>query len=237
MRTNRVHVVTSPVNIPRIEQLLKEYDADTALRDSPVRRAVEISSAREEILPILVQALTEPGCRRWRERREPDRFHQPRPTGTRSSGSTASGSVQQPQQQQQQQQHRAATGAATVASAQEGLDTQPVDTTPTEATVGNTKIIADQRNNTIILLGGAGGPKDKVFEVLEQLDVRSPQVVIRTVIGELSITDGKEFGLNYLLRSNRGSVLSQFQCQPRFLPMATTSDTGTTTGTDPTTTV
>ena len=96
-----------------------------------------------------------------------------------------------------------------------------MDTTPTEATVGNTKIIADQRSNTIILLGGAEA-KDKVYEVLDQLDVRAPQVVIRTVIGELSIAEGKELGFNYLLRSNRGSILSQFNASQ--LPTGTTTN-------------
>ncbi len=119
--------------------------------------------------------------------------------------------VRQPQRQQFSSFEFTAGSNSSIG--QEGLDTQPVDTTPTEATVGNTKIIADQRNNTIILLGGAAA-KDKVYEVLDQLDVRTPQVVIRTVIGELSLTDGKEFGLNYLLRSNRGSILSQFNQQP-----------------------
>ena len=71
-----------------------------------------------------------------------------------------------------------------------------------------------------------------MYEVLDQLDVRSPQVIIRTVIGELSLNDGKEFGLNYLLRSNRGSILSNFNASQ--LPTgASTSNTGVTT--DPTT--
>ena len=100
-----------------------------------------------------------------------------------------------------------------------------MDTTPTIATVGNTKIIADQSSNTIILLGGAEA-KDKVFETLDQLDVRPPQVVIRTVIGELSLTKDSELGFNYLLRTNRGSIFSSNSAS---FATGTTSTTNTTT--------
>ncbi len=227
VRTNRVHVVTSPINIPRIEQLLQEYDADTPFA-VPVRRPLRFVSAKD-VLPILVQALTEPGS---------EGSNGTNPTGTtgsnnqpRNTGSTGSnGFGNSNSNSSSLSSSGSSSGNSSIG--QEGLDTQPVDTTPTEATVGNTKIIADQRNNTIILLGGAAA-KDKVYEILDTLDVRSPQVVIRTVIGELSLNDGKEFGLNYLLRSNRGSILSNFNASQ--LPTGvSTSNTGTTT-TDPTT--
>ena len=74
---------------------------------------------------------------------------------------------------------------------------------PTEATVGTTKIIADPRSNTIILLGSAEA-QDKVSKVLDQLDIRAPQVVIRVVIGELSLGNNTEFGSNYLLQPQPG---------------------------------
>ena len=112
-----------------------------------------------------------------------------------------------------------------------------MDTTPTIATVGNTKIIADQRSNTMIVLGGAEA-LDKVSETIRQLDVRAPQVVIRVVIGELSLSNGSELGFNYLLRTNRGSLLSNFNSG--FVngtsTTSTTGTVGTGTGTSTTTT-
>ena len=226
VRTNSVYVVTSPINFPRIEQLLLQYDADTPFA-TPVRRPLKFVSAKD-VLPILVQALTEPGS---------EGSNGTNPTGTTGSNNqprngNTSGNGQFGNTNNSTSSSIGSNGGSNSTIGQEGLDTQPVDTTPTEATVGNNKLIADQRNNTIILLGGQEA-KDKVFEVLDQLDVRSPQVIIRTVIGELSLNDGKEFGLNYLLRSNRGSILSNFNASQ--LPTGvSTSNTGTTT-TDPTT--
>ena len=229
VRTNSVYVVTSPVNFPRIEQLLQQYDADTPFA-APVRRPLKFVSAKD-VLPILVQALTEPGS---------ENSNGTNPTGTTGSnnqprsGGTSGTGLSGSSNSNSTSSGIGSNGGSNSSIGQEGLDTQPVDTTPTEATVGNNKLIADQRNNTIILLGGQEA-KDKVFEVLDQLDVRSPQVIIRTVIGELSLNDGKEFGLNYLLRSNRGSILSNFNASqlptgaatPAASPSTGTSDTTT----------
>ena len=236
VRTNRVYVVTSPVNLPLVERLLHEYDADTPFA-TPVKRALQFVSAKD-VLPILIQALTEPGADSGAGGSTPGSTNPSKNgntsnTNNNSFGSNANNSTGGS--------FGGSSGSSSGSSSvgQEALDTQPVDTTPTEQTVGNNKIIADQRNNTIIVIGGAEA-RDKIFEVLDQLDVRTPQVVIRTVIGELSLTDDHEFGLNYLLRSNRGSLLSQFNASQ--LPAGTTAassvtgttgttTTGTTTGT------
>jgi type II secretory pathway component GspD/PulD (secretin) len=39
------------------------------------------------------------------------------------------------------------------------------------------------------------------------LDVRSPQVMLTTVIGELTLTEGQDFGVNYLLHNGRRDLL------------------------------
>ena len=59
VRTNTVYAITSPVNMPLIQQLLDQYDADTPFA-TPVRRPLRYVSAKD-VLPILVQALAEPG--------------------------------------------------------------------------------------------------------------------------------------------------------------------------------
>ena len=81
----------------------------------------------------------------------------------------------------------------------EELSTQPVDTAPKAVTVGNAKIIADQRANTIIVLGNREVVV-KVEKILDEMDVKSPQVALSTVIGELTLNNDEEFGVDWFLR-------------------------------------
>ncbi len=59
VRTNRIHVVTRPINMPFIRELIHEFDANVEFA-KPVTRYLQYVSAGD-VLPVLVQALTEPG--------------------------------------------------------------------------------------------------------------------------------------------------------------------------------
>src|SRR5438874_742762 len=59
VRTNRIHIVTRPINMPFIRQLIHEFDANVEF-GKPVTRYLKYISAGD-VLPVLVQALTEPG--------------------------------------------------------------------------------------------------------------------------------------------------------------------------------
>jgi general secretion pathway protein D len=216
VRTNRVHVVTSPLNMPLVEQLISDYDADAPFAE-PVRYPLHFVKAKD-ILPILVQSLTEPGTETNPTNATGNTPKQPTApahnTGsTGSSGENGSGSGSE-------------SGDSTVG--QEELTVEPADTIPQIETVGNTKIIADPSSNTIILLGGAEA-KDKVLKILNTLDIRKRQIIIRVVIGELSLENDSEFGLQYLIRhGQKGFLASQYQSG--FLPTSSATTT-----TDPTT--
>src|SRR5438552_7286267 len=58
VRTKRMHVVTRPINMPFIRQLIHEFDANVEF-GKPVTRYLKYVSAGE-VLPVLVQALSEP---------------------------------------------------------------------------------------------------------------------------------------------------------------------------------
>ena len=79
------------------------------------------------------------------------------------------------------------TGTGTGGSLQvsEQLSTEPTDTTPQSVTIGNTKLIADARANNIIVLG-TREVVSKVTKILDEMDVKAPQVALSTVIGELT---------------------------------------------------
>jgi type II secretory pathway component GspD/PulD (secretin) len=78
---------------------------------------------------------------------------------------------------------------------------------PTTILVGNARIMADKRRNAILVIGSQD-MKEKVGNILDQLDVRSPQVMLTTVIGELTLTEGQDFGVNYLLHNGRRDLLT-----------------------------
>jgi type II secretion system protein D len=184
VRTNRIHVITRPVNMPFVKKLISEFDANVEFA-KPVTRALRYISAAE-VLPVIVQALTEPGANQAA-------------AGADSSNPAAA------QQQAQQNQRRTTPGSTGLDSSSsssgsqsfsEELSTQAVDTTPKAVTIGNAKIIADQRSNSIIVLGNREVVV-KVGKILDEMDVSSPQVALSTVIGELTLNNNEEFGLDW----------------------------------------
>lgn len=183
VRTNRIHVITRPINMPFIRKLIAEFDANVDFA-KPVTRPLRYISA-SDVLPVLVQALSEPG----------------EEAGAEAAGAQPGG----PQQQAQQRRTGSTTaspysesgsGGESTLNISEELSTEAVDTTPKAVTVGNAKIIADQRANAIIVLGNREVVV-KVEKILDEMDVKAPQVVLSTVIGELSLTKNEEFGVDY----------------------------------------
>ena len=189
IRTNRIHVITRPVNMPFIRRLIGEFDANVEFA-KPVTRPLRYISAAD-VLPVIVQALTEPG--------------------TDGAAGAEQAGVPNPNQQQQQQQRRNPSNTASTnsdfgnnnngggQSFSEELSTQAVDTAPQAVTIGNAKIIADQRANTIIILGNREIVV-KVQKLLNEMDVSAPQVALSTVIGELTLSNTEEFGVDYFQR-------------------------------------
>lgn len=222
VRTNRIHVITRPINMPFIRKLIAEFDANVEFA-KPVTRALRYISAAD-VLPVLVQALTEPGANQQ--------------TGTSEGGANPNINAQQ------QAQQRRATGTSASAATtdsfggggtgrtqnfSEELSTQAVDTTPKAVTVGNAKIIADQRANSIIVLGNREVVV-KVAKILDEMDVSSPQVALSTVIGELTLSNNEEFGIDWFVRGGqRGVGTTNFTGIPPFAGGGSTTTTGTTT--------
>ena len=123
----------------------------------------------------------------------------------------------------------------------EELSTQAVDTTPKAVTIGNAKIIADQRANTIIILGNREIVV-KVQKLLNEMDVSAPQVALSTVIGELQLNNTEEFGVDYFSKfasfrggdggiagavRNTGVPLVNPPTLAKFTQLATAAATGT----------
>jgi type II secretory pathway component GspD/PulD (secretin) len=63
--------------------------------------------------------------------------------------------------------------------------------------VGKTKLIADNRANSILVIGQPEA-KDKVKAILTKLDKKPMQVYLATVIGQLRVTNDDQFAVNIL---------------------------------------
>jgi type II secretion system protein D len=202
VRTNRIHIVTRPINMPFIRQLIHEFDANVEFA-KPVTRYLKYVSAGD-VLPVLVQALTEPGAE----------------AGAGAAGGAAIPGAS-PGQGQPQARRASYTGTSPFSSLTGGetggtagggavniseeLSTQPVDTTPKAVTIGNAKLIADQRANSIIVLGNREVVV-KVEKILDEMDVKAPQVALSTVIGQLTLNNNEEFGVDWFAKYDKRFV-------------------------------
>jgi len=199
-RTNRVHIVTRPVNLPFIQELMDEYDSAIEF-GTPVKRMLEHVNAAD-ILSVVVRAITEPG-----ETAVGD-------TGPSSPSSTSGGNGSTGPSANTGVNSGFNGGGEGGSVGSEGggglsiptdLQTTPPDLTPKSVTIGNTKIIADPRQNCIIVLGN-DDVKRKIFTLLDQLDVPTPEVMIDTVIGEYTLNNDSNFGVDYLLHYPSGPL-------------------------------
>jgi general secretion pathway protein D len=201
VRTNRIHVVTRPINMPFIRQLIHEFDANVEFA-KPVTRYLRYISAGD-VLPVLVQSLTEPGTEG---------------AGAGAGGGAGGGALPGGLSPAPQDQRRAsstvtspytggqtATASGSTLNISEELSTQPVDTVPKAVTIGNSKLIADQRANSIIVLGNREVVV-KVEKILDEMDVKAPQVALSTVVGELTLQNSEEFGVDWFAKYNRRFV-------------------------------
>src|SRR5262249_28666566 len=90
-------------------------------------------------------------------------------------------------------------GTESTLNISEELSTQPVDTVPKAVTIGNAKLIADQRANSIIVLANRE-VVTKVEKILDEMDVKAPQVALSTVIGQLTLNNNEEFGVDWFAK-------------------------------------
>jgi general secretion pathway protein D len=196
VRTNRIHVITRPINMPFIRKLIAELDANVEF-GKPVTRPLRYISA-SDVLPVLVQALTEPGGEQQQGGAGGAAGPQAGPTPQRTANPTVTNPFNAGQ---------TSTASGSNLNISEELSTQPVDTAPKAVTIGNAKIIADQRANTIIVLGSREVVV-KIEKILDEMDVKAPQVALATVIGELTLNNDEQFGVDYFIRGNKKYALT-----------------------------
>jgi general secretion pathway protein D len=182
-RSNRILLVTRPVNLPFLEKMINELDRPDNFMQ-PQQRALKYVLA-QDILPALEGALAQ-------GKEEQDAAKQDDKTAATST----------PNSNPVQSQSAAAASQNSANGTTSGSDEQPLtdpaqNNVPTIVTIGKTRILADNRSNSIIVFGTPDAV-NRVFEVIDELDHKPLQVYLASVIGQLTVSEGEEFGIDLL---------------------------------------
>ena len=192
-RTNRIHIVTRPVNLKFFRKLIEQLDADTIFGE-PVTRPLKFVSAGD-IIEALKKVISDPGAK--------DEGGAGGTAGNRTGNRGNTGSTQNLTDNNRFGNNSngfgSGGGGGGTGGFSESLNAEERDVVPEAFTVGNTRIIADKRANAIIVVGNKD-VQQKVFAFLDKIDVRSPQVTIHAVIGTLNLDNQDQFGLDYVFR-------------------------------------
>ena len=195
-RTNRIHVMTRPVNMKIIRSLIKEFDAGSKISQPAVRQLLH--RPVEEVLEAVVSAIKDPGDKEGGGgggSAQTGAPGAPRPSGGGGSSSTGSfgndrfggGGG-------------GGGGSGLSSIGGESLSTGERSNTPIAVQVGTSTIIGDLRNNSILIIG-TSDVKEKAFAIIDKLDIEQPMVMIHTILGELTLKENESFGMEYVLRN------------------------------------
>ena len=204
-RTNRIFAMGRPVDLLFVEGLVREFDVETSEKNF-LRRKLRFLTV-SEFLPIAGDALTRAFSG----------------TGGEGGQSGAQGGGQNANRPQaQQRQDNAATSRSSTMGSNSsggsggsgfgggggggggGLSDPSVSTAPESVLVGRTLLVADNITNSIVVQGPPAG-LEIVQRLIDQLDTKPDQVLISCVFGQLGISDGWSFGMDYV-RTLKGDV-------------------------------
>jgi type II secretion system protein D len=179
-RTNRILVIASPFDFTAIQALIQQFDIAVELTD-PYEHALNYVAATD-MLQILGDMLKEEG----------DEDADSTAGGSQSTGKVSGGIGT----------GGVVAGGANSSSSSSGRKadvlSEPGEEQAAESLiVGKTKLIADNRANSILVIGQPEA-KDKVKAILTKLDKKPMQVYLATVIGQLQVSNDDEFAVNIL---------------------------------------
>lgn len=217
-RTNRIFAMGRPVDLLFIEGLIREFDVETSEKNFLRRKLRFLTVA--DFLPVAGDALNRAfsGTGEGGGSSGGAAGAAARPQGgARTQGGTSSGAN-----------FGGNTGGRTGTSAMGGsnnrggsssmggmgggsmgggggggggLSAPNTSSAPASVLVGRTLLVADNITNSIVVQGPPSG-LEIVERLLDQIDVKPDQVMISTVIGQLSLNNEHTFGMDYLKLGN-----------------------------------
>lgn len=197
-RTNRVMVVAPESEIPYIRTIVDNLDVAVNF-DEVLDRPLRFIRAAD-VLPVLANLLGERGDNGKTE--QPQIVSADNQSGQAGGGGGAQGG--------NDQNGSSSSGGGSSGGGDVGLAEKTSfsaeSTKPESVTVGNTRIIADRSVNKILVIGPPEA-RTKAAKVLDMLDQRPKQVYLACVIGQLTLTNDTEFGINYLIKAGDVRIL------------------------------
>jgi len=179
-RLNRIMVVSNPREFDSIKELIEQFDKPLK-KTKNLRRPLNYASA-EDILPVLVDMLMDGS-----DGKTSPQIQSSNRTGAVTGLANGDGG-------------RGISTSGTDANGREDqIQVEDRNFAPTSVLVGKTKIIADPKSNVVL----AYGPTESLQlleDLIDELDRQPPQVYISTVIGQLELGDGIEYGADYLTK-------------------------------------
>jgi type II secretion system protein D len=213
-RTNRILVIASPFDFTAIQALIQQFDIAVELTD-PYEHPLNYVAATD-MLQVLGDMLKEEG-----DEGGDSAAGGSQSTGKVSGGIGAGGVVA-----------GGPSGSSSSGGRKADVLSEPGEEQAAESLiVGKTKLIADNRANSILVIGQPEA-KDKVKAILTKLDKKPMQVYLATVIGQLTLNNQDEFAVNILQKyigGNRTGSASTMGGN-RFIDPGTTVYSTTTNG-------
>lgn len=197
-RTNRVIVICNSVAFPYFEKFVESFDVPSDQAPSAEFKLRYVSVG--DVLPAVASMLKE-GVRK-EEGGDQNQFEETQTTSQQStpgggnsytSSTTSSGST--------------SSSGGGMTNVLGSVQEQGNKVLPLTVTVGNTRLIADQRNNTIIAIAPPES-LDRIQSVIEHLDKPPIQVYLSIVIMELDVTNNLQYGTDLYLQRSNGALAS-----------------------------
>lgn len=208
-RTNRILVVTRQENYRYVRDVIFQLDAAGAF-EQPYVRVLNYAPVND-VFPVLTDMLAEPDSEK---KGGGAAGAQPTPANpfNNSNGNNS-----------QNNSFGSSSGSGTSGlNKPDRLSNESAQAAPQSVTLGEIKLIGDNSSNSIIVFGPPES-KARAKQILDLLDQRPRQVYLAVVIGQLRITNGTEYGVNYLIRYQgaSGNGLAAAVLNPLLFPGVT----------------
>jgi general secretion pathway protein D len=201
-RTNRIFAMGRPADLVFVEGLVREFDVETSEKNY-LRRKLRFLKV-SEFLPIAGDAITRAfngtgtSTSGSAGSSPPGTAGAPQQNGTnnRSSSSNRSGSTSN-RSGSNSSSGGLGGGGGGGGGTSDALSAPETSSAPERLLVGRTFLVADNITNSIVVQGPPSS-LEIIERLLDQIDVKPDQVMISTVIGQLTLNDNFTVGLDYL---------------------------------------
>ncbi len=217
-RTNRIFVMGRPVDLIFVEGLVREFDVETSEKNF-LRRKLKFLKV-SEFLPIASDALTRAFSGTGSAGGSSGGGGSSAQGGAAGGAQGGTGNRSQSSNSRQSSSSGRSSGSNSSTGANfggsssgsgfggggssgggsgggGGLSGGDISSAPESSLVGRTLLVADNITNSVVVQGPPSG-LEIIERLLDQIDVKPDQVMISTVIGQLTLNDDFKVGLDYL---------------------------------------